>query len=54
MGDTPVTQNGVHGWREHVFTPVVTERLRIRITRSAHGNRMGVGELEVYAPDGKP
>ncbi len=53
VADTPVTQNGIHGWREHVFTPVVTERLRIRITRSAHGNRMGVGELEVYAADGK-
>lgn len=49
MGDTPVANNAVRGWREHVFAPVVTDRLRIQITRSMHGNRMGVGELEVYA-----
>ena len=47
----PVINNAVHGWREHAFAPAVTDRLRIRITRSMHGNRMGVGELEVYAAD---
>jgi len=45
----PILKNTVHGWREHVFTPVSTDRLRFRITRAMHGNRMGVGELEVYA-----
>lgn len=50
-GDTPVVKNAVHGWREHAFALVETDRLRIRITRSIHGNRMGVGELEVYAAD---
>jgi hypothetical protein len=49
----PVVKNMVHGWSEHTFAPVETERLRIRITRSMHGNRMGVGELEVYAPEEK-
>lgn len=48
---TRVIKNAVHGWREHVFTPVTADRLRIRIARSMHGNRMGVGELEVYAAD---
>jgi hypothetical protein len=52
-GDTPVVNNAAQGWREHTFAPVETDRLRIRITRSKHGNRMGVGELEIYAPDGK-
>jgi hypothetical protein len=49
VGDTPIVTNSVHGWREHTFTPVTTDRLRIRITRSMHGNRMRVGELEVHA-----
>ena len=53
VGGTPVVKNTVHGWREHAFAPVETDRLRIRITRSMHGNRMGVGELEVYAADEK-
>jgi len=53
VANMPVVNNAVHGWREHTFTPVVTDRLRIRITRSMHGNRMGIGELEVYAADGK-
>ncbi|MFA7006869.1 MAG: hypothetical protein WC429_22700, partial [Verrucomicrobiia bacterium] len=53
VGNTPVANNAVLGWREHAFAPAVTDRLRIRITRSMHGNRMGVGELEVYAADGR-
>ena len=44
----PVKGNTVQGWREHVFSPVTTQRLRLLITRSAYGDRMGVGELEVY------
>jgi hypothetical protein len=50
---TPVVKNTVRGWREHAFAPIETDRLRIRITRSMHSNRMGVGELEVYAADSK-
>ncbi|MCX7826979.1 MAG: discoidin domain-containing protein, partial [Verrucomicrobiae bacterium] len=44
----PVIRNAVHGWREHVFKPLTTDGLRLRITRAMHGNRMGVGELEIY------
>lgn len=44
----PIKDNKVQGWREHEFTPVTTDRLRVFITRSASGNRMGLGELEVY------
>lgn len=43
-----VTGNDVQGWREHEFAPVSTEGIRILITRSKYGNRMGVGELEIY------
>lgn len=46
----PVVNNAAIGWREHVFAPVTTDRLRVRITRASYGHRMGVGELEVYAP----
>ena len=44
----PIKDNKVQGWREHKFAPVTTDRLRLFITRSAYGNRMGVGEMEVY------
>ena len=44
----PIKDNQVQGWREHRFSPVTTDRLRLFITRSAYGNRMGAGELEVY------
>ncbi len=47
----PVVNNAVRGWREHRFAPVTTDRLRVRITRSMYGNRMGLGELEVYESD---
>ena len=44
----PVKDNKAQGWREHTFPPVTTGRVRLRISRSAYGDRMGVGELEVY------
>jgi hypothetical protein len=44
----PIKDNQVQGWREHEFAPVTTDRLRVRITRSMYGNRMGLGEMEVY------
>ena len=46
----PVRDNPVHGWSEHTFPPVTATRMRLLITRSRHGNRMGVGEWEVYGP----
>ena len=46
----PIKDNPVHGWVEHKFAPVQTKRLRIHITRSKYGNRMAIGEWEVYAP----
>ena len=46
----PVKDNSVHGWSEHTFDPVTTKRMRLFITRSEYGNRMGMGEWEVYAP----
>ena len=46
----PIKDNAVHGWAEHRFPPVRTRRMRLLITRSKHGQRMGVGEWEVYAP----
>ena len=47
----PVRDNPVKGWAEHAFPPVATKRLRLLITRSKYGNRMGVGEWEVYGPE---
>ena len=44
----PIEDNPVRGWVEHEFTAVRTNRLRIHITRSKYGNRMGIGEWEVY------
>ena len=47
----PVVNNDVRGWREHRFAPITTDRVRVRITRSMHGNRMGLGEFEIYEND---
>jgi hypothetical protein len=44
----PIKDNSVQGWREHAFALVTTNCLRILITRAMYGNRMGIGELEVY------
>ena len=35
------------GWTAHDFPTVAADAVRLEITRSAHGNRMGVGEIEV-------
>ncbi|MFW6164101.1 MAG: discoidin domain-containing protein [Planctomycetota bacterium] len=46
------TGNTRSGWTGHAFQPVSTDRLRITITRSAHGARMGLNEIMVdFAPD---
>ncbi|MDD4872023.1 MAG: discoidin domain-containing protein [Kiritimatiellae bacterium] len=46
----PIKGNAVQGWVEYKFTPIRTDRMRIFITRAKYGNRMGIGEWEVYAP----
>jgi hypothetical protein len=39
------------GWVAHRFPEVVTGAVRLEITRSAYGDRMGVGEIELrWAP----
>jgi hypothetical protein len=35
------------GWIAHTFPEVLTDAVRLEITRSAYGDRMGVGEFEV-------
>ena len=42
-----VKDNKDAGWVAHVFDPVVTDAVRLEITRSAHNDRMGVGEIEL-------
>ncbi len=42
-----VKNNQQAGWVAHAFDPVVTDAVRLDITRSAYGNRMGVGEFEL-------
>ena len=42
-----VKGNDKAGWVSHAFDDVETDAVRLDITRSAHGNRMGVGEIEV-------
>jgi len=46
----PIRDNAAHGWVKHEFAPVQTTRMRIHITRSKYGNRMAIGEWEVYGP----
>lgn len=46
----PVTDNAIYGWHDVRFPAVETTRMRLLITRSKHGNRMGMGEWEVYGP----
>ncbi|MBN1344857.1 MAG: discoidin domain-containing protein [Phycisphaerae bacterium] len=40
------------GWVGHLFEGVVTDGVRLDITRSEHGNRMGVGEVEARTVGG--
>ncbi len=42
-----VKGNKQAGWVAHRFDPVETDAVRLDITKSAYGNRMGVGEIEV-------
>lgn len=42
-----VKDNQQAGWVVHAFDPVVTDAVRLEITRSAHYDRMGVGEIEL-------
>ncbi len=42
-----VTDNDLAGWAGHRFETVETDAVRLEITRSAYGARMGVGEIEV-------
>ncbi|NLY01584.1 MAG: hypothetical protein GXY83_36320 [Rhodopirellula sp.] len=42
-----VKDNQQAGWVGHTFEPVVTDAVRLQITRSAYGDRMGVGEIEL-------
>lgn len=42
-----VKDNREAGWVRHVFDPVVTDAVRLEITRSAYHDRMGVGEIEL-------
>ena len=39
--------NQQSGWVSHPFDAVVTDAVRLQITRSAYGNRMGIGEIEL-------
>ena len=41
-----VTDNQHAGWIAHPFDTIQTDAVRLEITRSAHNNRMGVGEIE--------
>jgi len=50
----PVVQikgNQHAGWVGHPFDTVVTDAVRLEITRSAYGNRMGIGEIELRIAD---
>lgn len=54
---TEVKDNQQSGWRVHSFDPVETDAVKITITRSEYGNRMGLNEVSldyVPDPDGQP
>ena len=42
-----IKNNQQAGWTAHAFDPVVTDAVRLEITRSAYGARMGIGEIEL-------
>ncbi len=42
-----VKRNKESGWVAHSFDKVTTEKVRLDITRAAHPNRMGIGEIEL-------
>ena len=47
-----VKNNQLSGWVSHPFDAVVTNAVRLQITRSAFGNRMGIGEIELRLATG--
>jgi len=49
-----VKNNSVAGWIGHPIPPVRTDAVRLDITRSLHGDRMGVGEIEVRSEQNQP
>jgi hypothetical protein len=55
---TTVEGNKETEWREHLFDPMRTGKMRITITKSEHGFRMGLNEVELVlepeAPTGQP
>ena len=46
-----IVNNDQAGWIAHPFDPVLTDAVRLEITRSAYGSRMGVGEIELRRVD---
>ena len=42
-----IQNNQQAGWTAHPFDAVTTDAVRLEITRSAYGNRMGIGEIEL-------
>lgn len=42
-----VKDNQDSGWVVHAIGPVVTDAVRLEITRSAYNDRMGIGEIEL-------
>ena len=50
-----VRDNKVAGWQEHVFEPIETSKVRVNISKSEHGYRMGLNEVElVLVPEETP
>ncbi|HIE53177.1 MAG TPA: hypothetical protein EYP85_15605 [Armatimonadetes bacterium] len=43
-----VRDNRQSGWRDHPFLPLLTDRVRVHITRSEYGYRMGLNEIELH------
>jgi len=41
------------GWVGHHFDALTTDAVRLDITRSAYGYRMGIGEVELLLTDEK-
>jgi hypothetical protein len=42
-----VKENQQSGWVAHSFDAIVTDVVRLEISRAAHDNRMGIGEIEL-------
>jgi len=48
-----VTGNKDAGWRDHAFDPVETSKVRINISKSEYGSRMGLNEVELVLEPGE-